>query len=803
MRTARLPSTPDRRPRRTPAAGQCAAVLLLSAQGIAVAADAPPAKPTTLEDVLVTTSPLRGTAISVDKVPGNVQSLSAADLARNGPASATGGMADRLGSVNINDNLDDPFQPDIQVRGFEASPVVGTPQGLAVYQNGVRVNEAFGDAVNWDLIPDFALRRLDVVGSNPVYGLNALGGAVVVTTKTGFDYHGADAELSGGSFGNRSAVAQFGADHGPFGVYVGGKALDQSGWRVLSDDSLRQLFADAGLRSGRLSADLNYTHADNRLRGQGAAPVQELAVNRSLVFTGPQINRDTLDFAALDVAVDVADRMSLQAVLYYRGFSQSVENGNTTGFTGCVLPADARYLCQADAATPLLDTHGAAVPDISLGGRAPIGENDRESIRSVARGATLQFNSTRPLGRLGNQLSLGAAIDYARTEFGSSTELGRIDAQLRVQPTGLVVDTPEGLPFGATPVALRATLTYSGVFITDTLDVGDKLSLTGSARYNVAQVDLEDQRGTELSGDNRFERLNPALGATYRIASTLTAYVGLSQNTRAPTASEIECSNPQRPCLLPSNLASDPPALRQVVAHTYEFGVRGALSPRGGSPDRLVWNAGVFHTRLDDDIYGVATSLNDGYFQNVGATERQGVEIAGSYQARGWSAFLSYSYVVATFRSPLTLSSPTNPAADAAGTIAVAPGNRLPGIPRHRLKLGFDLDVRAGWTMGASLIAVSSQYYRGDESNQNAPLAGFAVVALHSTWKIGDRVDVFAAVQNLFDARYASFGAYGDPTGIGAPGIPPGATTNSRGVDNRFVSPAAPIAVIGGIRIRF
>ena len=552
-----------------------------------------------------------------------------------------------------------------------------------------------------------------------------------------------------------------------------------------------------------MSADLNYTHADNRLQGQGAAPVQELAINRSLVFTGPQLDRNTLDFGAVDLAISVADRTSLQAVLYYRDFSQSVENGNTTNFTACTAPADPRFLCQSDAQTQLTDARGAPVPDISLGGTVPIGENDRETIHSVARGAALQINSTRPLGRFGNQFLFGATFDHASTEFGSSTEVGPIGAQLLVQPTGLVVDTPEASPFGATPVALRATLTYSGIFITDTLDVGDRLAVTASARYNIAQVDLEDQRGTQLSGDNRFERLNPALGATYRVSPAMTAYAGLSQNARAPTACEIECSNPLRPCLLPSNLASDPPSLRQVVAHTYEFGVRGTVAPVHESADRLAWNASVFRTRLDDDIYGVATSLNDGFFRNVGATQRQGLELGCSYQAHAWSAFLSYSYVDATFQVPLTLSSPANPSANAAGMIFVTPGDRLPGIPRHRLKLGFDVDVRPGWTIGASLTAVSSQYYRGDESNQDAPLAGFSVVALHSAWKFDDGVEVFAAVQNLFNARYSTFGAFGDPTGIGAPGIPAGATTNSSVVDNRFVSPAAPIAIIGGVRLRF
>ena len=111
-----------------------------------------------------------------------------------------------MSSVNINDDLDDPFQPDILYRGFEASPVLGTPQGLAVYQNGVRINEAFGDTVNWDLFPDIAINQVELVSSSPLYGLNALGGAISVTMKNGFTYQGGELEVSGGSFGQRSVV---------------------------------------------------------------------------------------------------------------------------------------------------------------------------------------------------------------------------------------------------------------------------------------------------------------------------------------------------------------------------------------------------------------------------------------------------------------------------------------------------------------------------------------------------------------------------------------------------------------------
>ena len=242
------------------------------------------------EVVVIGTTPIPGTQMDIDKIPGNVQVLSSADLSRQGSASLTTALNSTLGSISVNDDLDDPFQPDILYRGFEASPVLGTPEGLAVYQNGVRINEAFGNTVNWDLFPDIAIDQAEVVSSSPLYGLNALGGAVAVSMKNGFTYQGSDLELSGGSYGQRSVVGQFGMNSGPFGVYVAGRALDWNGWREFSNDKMRDLYAVFSMHTDRVMLDLSYTHGDNALGGQGSAPVQELAVSRSLVFTGPQDN---------------------------------------------------------------------------------------------------------------------------------------------------------------------------------------------------------------------------------------------------------------------------------------------------------------------------------------------------------------------------------------------------------------------------------------------------------------------------------------------------------------------------------
>jgi len=752
------------------------------------------------EIVVVATTPVPGMTVSVDKVPGNVQTLKASDLsAQDGTPSLIDGLSSHLGSVNINDTLADAFQPDILYRGFEASPVLGTPQGLAVYQNGVRINEAFGDTVNWDLFPDIAVDRVDIVSANPLFGLNALGGAISVTMKNGFTYHGMDGELSGGSFDQRQGAVEFGANNGMFGFYAAARILDQNGWRLFSGDSVRQYYADLSFRKGGASIDLSYSRADNQLFGQGAAPVQSLALSPENVFTGPQNNFNTLNFFTLNAQLKFTDTFALQGVLYSRDYRQSVANGDNSDYTGCTNTA-APTLCQGDGLTPLTDAAGALIPDISNGGATLIGQNDFERIRSDGWGGSLQLTNTAPLFGHGNDFAIGATLDTAESNFYSGTEVGVLNSSLTVLPSGLYVDTPEGTDFSATPVDLNANNKYYGFYLTDTFDLTSLLSVTASGRYNIAKIDLTDQIGTALSGNNRFTHFNPALGATYQVASGVTAYAGYATNNRAPTASEIGCSDPLQPCLLPSSLAGDPPNLRQVIAHTMELGLRGRSSSSDG---HFSWNASAFRTNSDDDIYGVATSVSTGFFQNVGSTRRQGFEASVNYEGRQWSGYAQYSYIDATFRSPLLLNSPSNPFQDASGNIQVLPGDRLPLIPLSRVKLGADYSLSHEWSVGGSLVLATSSFYRGDESNQNPQLPGYHVVSLRTSYHLNKQVELFANVQNLFDERYSAFGLYSDPTGVGAPGVPPDGVSNGPGVDNRFQSPGMPRAYFGGVKIRF
>jgi iron complex outermembrane receptor protein len=760
--------------------------------GVALAAADP------LPTVTVTApSPLPSAAVDPAKAPYEVQSLTSDDIGRSGAPAVSGALEQRLSSIGAVDDLDDAFQPNILYRGFSASPVLGAAEGLAVYQNGVRINEAFGDTVNWDLILPSAVSRIDVAGSDPLYGANALGGAVVVTMKDGFTPAGMQLDLVGGGFGRRGLDLTSAGTIGRLGGFIAVRELDQDGWRRRSSDKLRQAYGALSWRGDRLNLDFSLALADDALHGQGAAPVQELAVSRKLVFTSPQSNTNRLAFGTLSGAWRASPRLSFQGEVHVRGLTQAIVNGDATSAVACSAATPfAGSLCQPDGATPLHTTGGGAIPDLSAGGAVPIGQNDRLNIQSLGWGGGGQATSTRPLFGRPNDLAMGFSLDEARVDYASSAEIGVIDATLAVQPSGYVVATPEGTLFTATPVGLRSDTTLVGAFFSNSVELSRRLTLTASARYNHLRITLSDQRGTALSGATAYERLNPALGVLYRIGAGSTAYLGYAEGSRAPTPSEIECSSPQAPCLSPSSLSADPPVLKQVTSRTVEAGLRGERALLGG---RATYHAGLYRTELHDDIFAVATSLSAGYFQNIRGTLRQGASLGVDYKGRRISAQLSLDHVEARFATAVTLPSPANPLSDAKGDIQVRKGDRLPGVPRWRLKLGADYVASESLQFGGDLRWVSSQYYRGDEANLLAPLPGYAVADLHASYQIRPGTLASLRVENLFNRRYATFGVLGDPTGVGAPGVP---SAGPGVADPRFQSPATPVAAYIGIQLR-
>jgi iron complex outermembrane recepter protein len=750
------------------------------------------------EIVVVGVTPVPGFKVDKDKIPGNIQTLRSSDLTRNGAASVLGALDQQVSGVNFNDTLADPFQPEVLFRGFEASPVLGTPQGMAVYQNGVRVNEAFGDTVNWDLIPDIAIDRIDVLNATSVFGLNALGGAMTVTMKNGFTYQGFDATVSGGSFNQRQAQAEYGVNDGTLGAYVAVNGLKEGGWRHFAQDRVKQYYLDLSFHADPITSDLSYSRANNRLFGQGAAPVQSLAISPENVFTGPQNNIDNLDMITLNTAYNFTPTLALSNVVYFRNYRQTVANGDDSNYAACDDAVGPGLLCDGDYV--LTDTAGQNIPDITNGGATLIGQNDYEAIHSQTWGGSLQFSSTEKLLGHGNSFAIGATVDTSSTHFFSGTWLGVIDASLTVLPSPYFVATPEGVDSTATPVILNANNKYYGMYLTDTFDLVEALSVTVNGRYNIAKVDLADRNGDALNGNNRFTHFDPSAGVTYQVIPALTVYGSYAINNRTPTASELECANPAAPCLLPTNLASDPP-LNQVVSKTAEVGARGTLS--GASLGKFGWDLSIYRTNSENDIYGISTTIASGFFQNVGSTRREGGDLDLTYQTGRVSAYLQYSYLKATFRSAFLEPAPANPFQDANGNIQVNVGDELPLIPKSRVKLGADVKVLPHWSAGGTVSYIGPSFYRGDEANLNPELPGYTVASLRTSFQFSRHLQIFANIQNVFDRRYSTYGIFGDPTGVGAPGVPAGGESGDPDVDPRFQSPAMPRAYFGGVKISF
>lgn len=748
--------------------------------------------------VVVAVTPVPGFKVDRDKIPGNIQTLRSSDLTRNGAAGVLGALDQQVGSVNFNDAAADPFQPDVLFRGFEASPLLGTPQGMAVYQNGVRINEAFGDTVNWDLIPDIAIDRIDVLSATSVFGLNALGGAAAVTMKNGFTYQGFDATLSGGSFNQRQAQAEYGVNDGPLGAYVAVNTLKEGGWRHFAHDRVRQYYLDLSFHTDTLTSDLSYSRGNNRLFGPGAAPVQSLAISRENVFTGPQNNINNVDMVALNTAYNFTPTLALSNVIYFRNYRQTVANGDGSNYAACDPSVARGLLC--DGNYVLTDTAGRNIPDITNGGATVIGQNDYEDIHSQTWGGSLQFSSTDKIAGHGNSFAVGATLDTSSTNFFSGSQLGVENAALLILPAAYFVATPEGVNSTATPVRLNANNKYYGVYLTDTFDVTDPLSITVTGRYNIAKVDLTDRNGDALNGNNRFTHFDPSAGVTYKVIPGVTVYGSYSINNRAPTASELECANPAAPCLLPTNLASDPP-LQQVIAKTVEVGARGTFSD--ASLGKFGYDLSVYRTNSENDIYGISTTIASGYYQNVGSTRREGGDLDLTYQYKTVSAYLQYSYLKATFRSAFLEPSPANPFQDANGNVQVNVGDALPLIPKTRLKLGADVNVLPDWSVGGTWSYIGPSFYRGDDDNQNAELPGYSVASVRTSYQINRHVRVFANIQNLFDRHYSTYGILGDPTGVGAPGVPANGVFGDPNVDPRFQSPAMPRAYFGGVQVSF
>ena len=735
---------------------------------------------------VIGTSPLLGSGIDRNLIPAETQVLGSADIAREGAPDVLQALNTQAAGVNLDSASGNQYQPSLFYNGFEVSPLQGTSQGIAVYVNGVRFNQAFGDTVNWDLIPDVAISKLNVEGSNPVFGLNALGGSINVALKDGFSYHGGQFDLSGGSFGQIQGDLQYGVQSGDQALYVAGSVIHQDGWRDLQSTDIQNLYADYGIRHDGTEIHLDLTTANSVINGPGTAPIELLDIDSAAQFTAPNAIANRYIQAAARASFAVSDVLSVQAQAYYSYFQQRVVNGNSANDAPC--DDGSGLLCQGPG-MPSTTRGGAPIPDFLNGG--PYSELDTQTTNTNAYGVGGQVTDTGELFGLKNHFVEGASYDGAQTEFSATALIGGLTPLTRIfAGPGEVIDEPGN----NVPVRVGISDTYLGGYASDTLNLTSALAVTASGRLNFAEIDLQDQGGGDLTGNHAYARFNPAIGATYRLASWLTAYAGYSEANRAPTPAELSCAGPQNSCSLANFFVGDPD-LKQVVAHTVEAGLRGHVALPGDA--RLGYAISLFHTDSDDDIVFInSVTLNRAFFANVGQTRRQGLSAHADATWHGLTAYVDYTYTDATFQTGYVESAGSNPAADANGNITVMPGDTLPGVPRSILKMGLDVDVTASWRAGLDGQLQSGQYLFGDEANLTPRLPGFFTLNLHTAYDVTQAVQLFANVQNALDRRYYTFGTF-SPTSSVFLAQAPNAT------NPRSYSLATPIGFFGGVRVKF
>jgi outer membrane receptor protein involved in Fe transport len=761
--------------------------------------------PATLGEVLIiANTPLPGFGLPLTQIPANVQTATGQDLQNAQVNDVAHYLSDRFMGVNVSDSADNPFQLDINYHGFTASPLVGTPEGLSVYVDGVRVNESFGDTVNWDLIPESAIAGVALIsGSNPVFGLNTLGGALSIQTKSGHDDPGTQFEAYGGSFGRRSFQLQTGGSRGPFDYFVTGTYFHETGWRDISTSQVYQIFGKAGYQTATTNLHLSYTYADTDLFGNGAIPQSMYDYRKEQSYT-PDITQNLLHFANLTATQNLSEHLLLSGNAYYRRLATASNNGSDNGdYLNDNYPGPA-----IDCGAPLSD--GASLDYCTNA----VSEVSRLVQRST--GAALQLTDTADLFGKANQVIAGAAYGASENTFVQSFLYGFFDERHLLD----YVQSPFNAP---TAISVSGSDRISGVYLTDTFSPSTYFHMNIAARYNrntetvngySVDTDLGDfgdgyGEASPVTGDHVYSRLNPAIGFTYTPGGGTTYYVNYNEASRAPTVIELGCSNPDLPCGLPNDFASDP-NLEQVVARTFEVGLRGNLADQ-----RLRWSADAFRTVNTDDIQFIATTTNSGYFANVGDTRRQGMDLAlgGSEGKLHWN--LSYSLVQATFQSDFAVSAESNSTADANGNILVRAGDRIPLIPRHTGKLTVDYQFTPKLNVGGGVVVTSGSYLHGDENNANQAggtngegryimgsgrIGGYAVINLQGTYHFSPHFDVFARCANLLNREYGTAGFLTTNTfnPNGTYRFDPATWTNENAV-----SPGAPFAVWAGIRLTY
>ncbi|MFC4929173.1 TonB-dependent receptor [Massilia sp. GCM10023247] len=733
-------------------------------------------------------APLPGLGVERELLPYPVQLVTDKALRQAGGANLAEFMARNLTGVNVNEVSGSPFQNDVTYRGFRASPVLGSAQGISVYLDGVRVNEAFGDVVNWDMLPEAAIGSVLLVpGANPLYGLNTLGGALAFTTKSGLSHPGGEANLSFSDRGRRRADLAYGwQGSGGWHGFAGATWFDDAGWRDHSNGRLGNLLVKVGRAQGSTDWSLTWLGGRSRLRGNGLLPDPLYEQDRHAVYTYPDATRNHLGQGSFNLVHRISPDSELSATAYVRNSRRDTVNGDVSeDYDEYVEDCEDGFGADGAALEPeecgFTRAQGAALHP---------GVLNTTSTRQRGRGASIAFSSRRGSDRF----DAGMTFDHSRSDYA------QFEQEAFIGPAREVLGDPseERAPDAAVTGSSRAL----GVYLAASRALSPATHLTASARLNRARVanTLTNERGPQPAERFTYTRLNPSLGATHRLGAGATLFANLAQGNRVPTVIELGCADPENPCRLPVGLQADP-YLKQVIARTLEAGVRGRVE--GG---RYV--VSLHRTGNRDDILFLSAPSRQGYFANFERTLHQGLDASLTRQFGRLGLRLAYSYLEARYDADGELFTGTR-------NVQIRRGSRLAGLPRHSGKLGLDWSASPRLDIGADLQVASSLVTQGNEdglvedaeageASERADwrVRGYVLVGVRASYRPAPGWELFARVNNLFDRRYETYGAVAPdlfPRGVR---LQPHAGEVEAG-HARFVAPGAPRAIVAGLRYTF
>lgn len=725
-----------------------------------------------IENIVITSNTPLNQLSQTQSIIGQTQVLTSQELHQSPTRSLAEILRNQLVSVNINDVQNNPFQPDVQYRGFTASPLLGLPQGLSIYLNGTRVNEPFGDTVNWDLLPLEALENVVLFStSNPVFGQNTLGGALALNTKNGFSYTDTQLDLSIGQYGREEWSFQTGNNNGNWGWYTLFNHYQEDGWRDYSPSDVRQLFSTLSYHTSATQVDVSWLHVDNELLGNGAIP-EDLPTfeSRSSVYTHPDQTNNELDFIAINVNSELSSSLNLVVNTFYRDNTTASINGDDSDFGACELDNGFITLCEMDDddddddliadADDFEVVEFVGFDDLAFSQISTIDPNDVDGTYNTGKatnksyGLTAQFSLQHQFAEMPSTTIMGFGTITGDIKYDADTTFGILENE-SAQDTRTV--TPLiGIMDAEALVRLDVDTRSEFIYMSNLTQLTPSTTMNIAARFNRDHILMNDKLADgegSLDGDHRFTSFNPAIGISHQIDDQTVFNISLSQASRVPSPAELSCADENDPCRLPNGFVADPP-LNKVVTRTLESSLQGQVND-------TKYTATVFYSQsLDDIIFQQAGSTSSrGYFINIDKTQRIGAELSAQHQLDKLMLHGSYNYLTATFESSFTSFSPMNPLGP---DREVTPGDSIPGQPNHQFKLRAVYQLAADWLVGAQFIYASEQYYRGDEANENKQISGYGLLNMYANYEHSSSLSFAMRVDNVFDHAYDTFGTYGE-----------------------------------------